>query len=111
MLGWMSYSSRSAAWTKRTASASSFTAGRAADVGGLVLLADLTIAVGHDVMRIGVDAEEAGDLSEDAGLLQAFPDRAFGGGLADILSAAGECPLAGVAAALQQDGAVLIHDE
>jgi hypothetical protein len=57
-----------------------------ADVGGLVLLADLTIAVGNDVPWVGVDTEEAGDLSEDAGLFQAFPDRALGSCFPDVLS-------------------------
>ena len=84
---------------------------RAADVGGLVLLADLAVAVGDDVPRAGVDTEEAGDLSQDAGLFQAFPDRALGSCFPDVLSATGKCPLARVAAPLQQDRACPVRDE
>ncbi|SEQ03033.1 hypothetical protein SAMN05216481_103355 [Streptomyces radiopugnans] len=58
-----------------------FTADGAADVGGLVLLADLAVGVGDDVVRVGVDAEEAGDLGYDAGLLQALAYRALCGRL------------------------------
>jgi len=74
----------------------------AADVGVLVLLADLAVGVGDDVLRIGVHPEEVGDLGEDAGLLPAFADGALGGGLADVLGAAGQGPLASVATALSR---------
>lgn len=83
----------------------------AADVGVLVLLADLAVGVGDDVLRVGVDAEETGDLGDDAGLLQTLADGALGRGLADVLGSAGERPLAGVAAALEEDGAGLVDDE
>ena len=58
------------------------------DVGGLVLLADLAVAVGDDVLWVGVHAEETGDLRQNAGLFLTFPDRALGGGLPDVLGAA-----------------------
>jgi hypothetical protein len=44
---------------------------RTSDIRVLVLLADLSVAVGNDVVRVGVDAEETGDLREDASLLSA----------------------------------------
>lgn len=57
--------------------AGGFAAGGAADVGVLALLTDLAVGVGDDVFRVGVDAEEAGDLSADAGLFRAFADGAL----------------------------------
>lgn len=70
----------------------------AADVGVLVLLADFAVGVGDDVVRVGVDAQETGDLGDDAGLLQAFPYRALSRRLTDVLSATRQGPLARIAA-------------
>jgi hypothetical protein len=79
------------------------TAGGAANVGGLVLLADLAVAVGDDVPWVGVDTQKPSDLSQDPGLFQAFPDRALGCGFANVLGATGKGPLTSITAALQQD--------
>ncbi len=61
--------------------------------------------------RVGVDAEESGDLGEDAGLFQALAHGALRGTLADVLRPTGQCPLSGVAAALEQDGSVAVDDQ
>src|SRR5581483_4866771 len=82
-----------------------------ADIGVLVLLADLPVAVGDDVVCIAVDAEEARDLGYDAGLLQAFTYRALRGGLADLLGSAWQRPLTRIPAALEKDSAVVVNDE
>src|SRR5215204_1334107 len=82
-----------------------------AEQGYLVFLADLTVGVLHDVVRVGVDAEEPGDLSFDAGLLAALAHRALGRGLAEILRSARQRPLPGVRAPLQQDLSVAIDDQ
>ncbi len=75
------------------------------------MLPDLTVGVRNDVLRVGVDAEEAGDLGDDASLLEAFAYRALGRGLADVLGSAGQGPLAGVAAALEKDGTAVVDDK
>lgn len=41
----------------------------------------------------------------------AFAYRALRRGLADVLGTAGQCPLTGVAAALEQDGAAVVDDQ
>ena len=51
---------------------------------------------------VGVDAEDAGQLGEHAGLLERLPDRALTGSLAELLLADRDRPLAGIAAPLQQ---------
>ena len=51
---------------------------------------------------VGVDAEDAGQLGEHAGLLERLPDRALTGSLAELLFAHRDRPLAGIAAPLQQ---------
>ena len=48
------------------------------------LLADLAVAgIEHHVLRVGVDADQAGDLAVDAGLFPGFPDGGLGEGLAE----------------------------
>lgn len=47
-------------------------------------MADFVVGEGDDVGRVGVDADEAGDLDEDAGFLLDLAD-----GLADLLGADG----------------------
>jgi len=54
------------------------------------------------VPGVGIDAEDAGDLGEHAGLLQRLPDCALARGLAELLLAHRDRPLPGVAAPLQQ---------
>lgn len=83
----------------------------AADIGVSVLLADFAVGMGHDVVGVGVHLEESGDLGDDAGFLHVFADSALGGGLADVLGASGQFPLAGIAAALEQDGSAVVDDE
>src|SRR5207237_3465106 len=58
--------------------------------------------VGDDVAGVGVDADQAGDLHGDAGLLGGLPDRRIRRALARIDVAAGQFPVAGVTAAHQQ---------
>ena len=45
------------------------------------LLADLAVAVGHDVLGVGEDADQAGDLDLEAGLFAGLADRGGGHGL------------------------------
>ena len=53
------------------------------------LLPDLTVGVGHDVIGVAVDPDQAGDLDPDAGLLFGLPGRGLGHGLAELVSPAG----------------------
>ena len=57
---------------------------------------------GDDVAGVGVDADQAGELHGDAGLLGGLPDRRIGRALAGIDVPAGQFPVAGVTAAHQQ---------
>jgi hypothetical protein len=86
-------------------------ADRAAQEDHLVFLADLAVGVGDDVAGIGVDAQDASHLDGDAGLFAGLPDSAFGDGLAKFLLPHRDGPLAGIAAALEQDPAVPVAGE
>ena len=66
--------------------------------------------VGDDVAGIGVDADQAGDLHGDAGLLGGLPDRRISRALARIDVPAGQFPVAGVTAAHQQHPAGDVAD-
>lgn len=83
----------------------------AADVHDFELLPDLAVGVRDDVRGVRVDAQEAGDLRDDSGLFLALADRTLGRVLADVLGAAGQGPLAGVAASLEEDGALVVDHE
>ena len=61
--------------------------------------------------RVGVHAEDAGQLRLDAGFLFGLADRALARGLAELLLPHRYRPLAGVAAPLHQDPAVVVDDE
>jgi hypothetical protein len=53
-------------------------------------LADLAVDEGDDVVGVAVDADQAGDLHVDAGLLLDLADDGLGDGFADLLGSAGD---------------------
>jgi hypothetical protein len=58
--------------------------------------------VGDDVARVGVDADQAGDLHGDARFLGGLPDRRIGCALTWLDAPPGQFPVTGVTAAHQQ---------
>ena len=83
--------------------------GRARGEADRELLADLAVVVGDHVGRVAVDADDAGDLDLDPGLLAHLPHEGVANALADLNPAAGERPLAVVAALDQEDALVVEH--
>jgi len=63
------------------------------------------------VVWVRVDADQALGLDLEAGLLPDLADDGPGDGLADLHRAAGDRPQLVVAAAVQQDPAVLVDDD
>jgi hypothetical protein len=62
------------------------------------------------VPGVGVDADDAGHLALDAGLLECLADRGLRDGLPKVDGAAGKSPVAVVRATDQQEIAILVDD-
>lgn len=75
------------------------------------LLADLAIVIGDDVVGVGVEADQAGDLDMDAGFFFDLADDGLGQGLAYVLAAAGDGVLVVVGAADHQEAAGGVLDD
>src|SRR6516165_3955913 len=74
------------------------------------LLAYLAVVVGDDVPGVRVDPAQAGDLDVDAGFLADLALGGFDHRLAEVLSAAGQCPQAVVGPLDQQQLALRVPD-
>jgi len=70
------------------------------------LLAHLTVVVGSDVPRVGVDADQAGDLAVHAGFFVDLPRGCLANGLAWFDPAAGDRPVLVVGPVDQQDASL-----
>lgn len=72
-------------------------------------LPDLAVVVGKHMARIRIDTHDPLYPDIEAGFFAHFPDSGFGESLSDIHRAAGECPVTGIAAALEKNTAVAVR--
>ena len=75
------------------------------------LLADFAVGVGHHMVRVGVDADEAGDFDVESGFLLHFAHRGIDDRFAQFHPAAGQRPQVIVTASDQHDAILVVgHD-
>ena len=75
------------------------------------LLPDFAVGVGHHMVRVGVDADQAGDFDVESGFLLHFTHRGIDDRFAQLHPAARQCPQVVVAASDQHDAILVVgHD-